>query len=786
MEKIIKKDVTEQYKEDMARYAITANRRRSTPEFRDGLKLVHRRIVHMMYQYEKCISEKTKVKSMAIVGSALKVVHPHGDTAVYNAMKPLTNWFEINMPLIVGQGNWGNFKGSNSAAARYTEAYLSKFALDCVISDIQESKQVVDWFDTYDGRTQEPEYMPVSVPLLLINGAFGIGLGMMTSIPKHNFNEVIDATIKLIKDPDASIELIPDHCMPCEIIKTNFKAIGDKGQGNYKVRGIIDIEEYKGRQALVIKSTPDLVFLNSVTDKLEELILSNKIIGIQDTAEEHTNFNMRYVIILKKGADPNFVKEMIYKNTSMESTSIVNFETLNGLEPIRMSYKSYLLAFIEFRKLTKFRLYCNRLQQVETKLHERDAYIKVLESGEINNIISMIQKQKTIDDNVLIEYLIKKINITDLQAAFIIGSDLKKLSMGYLNKYKTEAAELDKSSSFYLNKIVNDDFDQEIIDELMQYKKLYGKPRKCKIISAKDATDIPNGDFKVIITENNFVKKVGLNDSIGSFRGDNPKHILKVENVESILIFDEQGKVFKLPVNKIPFTDKNSTGTDIRMIVKNLTSNINTIMYEPVLKDLNGRKLKHFVTVITTGGNIKKLDIEDFLAVPPSGILFMKMDNGDTIKEVTIVADLLDIIVYSNSKALRMHMNEIPHLKRNTKGVKSISTKECIDGVSIIYPNTTDIVVITESGKINRFDVVALPCLGRNKTGSNVIKLGKGDAIHSIYGVNSNDTIRVVTKNTRVDIPVADIESSSSISQGVKILPMKADNIIKCMILKQK
>jgi len=189
---------------------------------------------------------------------------------------------------------------------------------------------------------------------------------------------------------------------------------------------------------------------------------------------------------------------------------------------------------------------------------------------------------------------------------------------------------------------------------------------------------------------------------------------------------------------------------------------------------------------VTTGGNIKKLDIEDFLAVPPSGILFMKMDNGDTIKDVTIVADLLDIIVYSNSKALRMHMNEIPHLKRNTKGVKSMSTKEYIDGLSIIYPNTTDIIVITESGKINRFDVVALPCLGRNKSGSSVIKLSKSDAIHSIYGVNSNDIVRVITRNTKVDISVADIESSSSISQGVKILPMKADNIIKCMILKQK
>lgn len=787
---IIIKDTLEQYKEDMSVYAIIVNRRRSTPEFKDGLKLVHRRILEVMYHYKHCVSEGTKCKSSAITGNVIASLHPHGDTAVYDAMKPLANWFECNMPLIEGWGNWGNFEGDGAAAQRYTEAYLSKFALDCVISDMRETNKVVDWVKAFDDETMEPEYMPVSVPLLLINGAYGIGVGMITSIPKHNFNEVIDATIKLIKDPNASVELIPDHCMPCEIIKTNFKEIGNKGEGKYVVRGIIDIEDYAGSKALVIKSTPDFVFLNTVTDKIEDLIVANKIIGIQKTEVAHIKdkngvAKPRFIIILKKGVDPNFVRDTIYKNTQMQTTCIVRFETLNGTEPVRMSYKSYLLAFIEFRKLTKFRLYCNRVQKLLTKMHEFETYITVLRSGEINNIIKMIQKQKTVDDNELIEYLVKKLNITDMQAKFIIGSNIKKLSIGYLQKYEEEYAKYKELSDKYEQKIISDDFEQEIIDELTEYKKIYGRPRNSKVISASDASDIPNGDFKIVITENNFIKKLTMNTPIGNFKNDKPRHVLKCENIENILLFDEMGKVFKLPVHKIPLTDKNSVGTDIRFLCKNINSKIIKIVYEPAIEKLSKNVVKHFITIVTRNGIIKKIDIEDCLAVPLSGILYIKLDEADTVQDVSIVGEPLSVIVYSDSKALKIGMNEIPHLKRNTKGVKSMNTKEFIDGLSIIYPNTTDVVIITESGYINRMDVVALSS-GRAKAGGSVIKLNKNDKIHSIFGVNMNDTIKIITANNKIEMPVSDIPVGSSISKGTKMISTKSDVIINALVIRNK
>jgi DNA gyrase subunit A len=790
-ERIIARNIVDQYKNDMIRYIIVANRRRSVPDRKDGLKLVHRRIIDAMYFNEGCSNHN--VKSSAVVGTVMKKSHPHGDVAIYNSMKPMANWFEIYMPLIDADGNFGNVQGDGQAAPRYTEVRLSKFALDCVISELKETKEVVDWVDTYDYRTLEPEFLPVSVPLLLINGAYGIGVGLITEIPKHNINEVIDATIQLIRDPESQIELIPDNCMPCHIINTNFKAIGNKGHGKYRVRGIIDIEEFQGKPALIIKSIPDLVYLNSVEEKLHELITSNKLPQIVDMVDDTRDEILkktkmcRFIIILKKGSDANYVREVIYKNTLMEKSCNVNFEVMDGIEPLRMSYKSYLLSFIEFRKITKFRLYCNKLQKAQTNLHELEAYIKVFESGELDNVLNMMKNQKTIDDSATIEYLINKLGVTDLQAKFIANGRRQELSWGYYNKYKNDVSKYSAQVEDYFNRITHDELlVEEIVNELILYKQKYGKPRNCKIVKMADESDIPKGEFKIVITENNFIKKISLNEFVGNSKGDSPKHVLKVDNTENILLLDDKGKVFKLPIHKVPFTDKSSNGIDIRILIKNLTANINTVLYEPTLSELSNKSVKYFVTIITREGYIKKLDIEDFMSVPPSGILYTKLNNGDIVKDIAIVANNLDIIVYSDYKALRMNMSDIPHYKRNTLGVNAMATNDKIDGLSIIYPGTTDIIVITESGKINKFDVVALPISERYKSGSSVIKLSKGDSIHSIHGVNNNTILKILTKNEKIEIPIEEIPSASSISSGTKMISLKSDNIIKSEVYRKK
>ena len=777
-----------QFKSDYTRYGIYILYRRVLSDYRDGLKPVQRRILWAMFKNTKAIT--STVKSAAVVGDVMKLYHPHGDAGIYGTMKPMANWFETYMPTISPVGNFGTFQGDPAAASRYTECKLSKFALENVLGDIIESPEAVDWSPTYNEAAMEPDYLPVKVPLLLINGSFGIGLGMRADIPSHNLNEVIDATLMLMDNPEAEVTLVPDHCMNCEIIDTDFSKICRSGFGHYKVRGKVDIEQYKNKTALVIKSVPNLTYLNSITDKIEDLIKAKKIIQIDNCFDESSVNEMRYVIILKPGSDPNYVKEVLYKNTSLEQTLRVNFETLNGLNPLRMSYKSYLLSFIDFRKMTKFRVYSNRLQTIQTKIHERDAYIKVLESGEIDNIIAIIKKQKTVDDSYLIEYLIKKLKITDLQAKYIIEADLKRLSIGYLEKYKAEAAELEVAKNELMTHIMDDRvIEQDIRDELVAIKQKYGKPRNCIIVKDNINSEIPKGEMTVVVTEKNFVRKVPAGSNIGSFRNDSIRTMIKLDNTDSMLIFDEMGKVFKLPIHKIPFTDKNSNGIDIRFLIKSLTANINTIIPESVVKNLSSKgqhNNKHYLVTLTNNGLIKRMDLDDFVTVPPSGIIYAKLDQGDFMKDIVIAHSSFSLIVYSDRKAVTMNVNDTPYLKRNTKGSRSMSNVDHVDGLCVIHNDCTDIAVITESGKINRINIVqGLTNSGKGKSGSNLIKLSSGDKIAGVVSGNVNDIIHIRCTEKDTILQFADLKIGSSISSGDKVFATRGNKIIRCYVERQ-
>lgn len=708
------------------------------------------------------------------------------NSGIYGAIKPMVNWFESKIPILDSQGSFGNLQGDPAAAERYTEVKLSKFAMDCVIGELADTDKSVDWIPNYSNTTFEPEFLPCKIPLLLVEGSLGIGVGLRADIPSHNLNEVIDATISLMHDPNQNVILIPDHCMPCYIYNTDWEKISKTGFGHYKIRGIIDIEDYKNKKALVIKSVPDLTFLDTIKYKLEELVEKKKIIQIENMFDECTIDKMRFVIVLKNGADPDYVREVIYKNTKMEQTLRINLETLYGFNPLRMSYKSYLLSFIDFRKNTKFRLYTNILQDVQTKIHEREAYIRVLESGEIDNIIKMIKKQKTVDDNELINYLMKKLKITDLQAKYIINADLRKLSIGYLNKYKEEAKNYEALRQKYMSILMDERLiEAEIEQELLDIKAKYGKPRTCKLITGTDDdVNIPRGMMQIAVTEKNFIRKVPEGTAIGSFRNDTIRTLIRIDNVDSMLIFDEQGRVFKLPVHKIPFTDRNSNGIDIRFMIKGLTANINCIIPESVVKELakkGSHNNKHYLITITRNGLYKRMDLDDFCTVPPSGILYAKLEQGDFIKDIIIAHSNFNIIVYSDRKAVSVNVNDIPYLKRNTKGSKSIYNADVVDGLCVIDQTKSDIIVITDTGKINRIPIMSLP-IGQNKKGFNVIKLGANDNINSIVSGNDSNIICVKTVKNYYEIPVSQLTIGSSISGGEKLVPMKADQMIRCWI----
>ena len=776
-EKIIPIKAAEQFQKDYREYALYVERHRVVPEFRDGLKPVQRRII---YTARFITDAQTNRKSADIVGSTMGKYHPHGDSSIIGALYTMTNWFQTKMPLFNGRGNFGNTYQNMPAAPRYTEVRLSNFTKDCILDELVSCKEIIDWEPNYDNSRLEPSFLPCKVPLLLINGCSGIAVGDKVDVPSHNICEVIDATIRLIQNPKSKVILIPDHCQSCEIVDTDWESINNMGHGTYKVRGIVDIEPYKGVnnkyrdcQTLVIKSCPNLTFLESIIDKLETMVKENKITGILDLEEQSTDNNMRFVIVLKPGTDPNYIKSELYKNTSLSQTARVNLKVLDINDKVnpakRLSYKGYLQAWIDFRKLTKLRYFENKLQKQMTRLHMIQLYIWAIESGEADNIIEIIKGNKTTDDNVLIEALIKKCKITDIQAKFFINCELKKLSKGYLASYKAEREKLTKETNYYRDCILTDGAIENIIcQELVEIRDKYGEPRKCRLITESEANGVTAGMFKVVLTEGNFIKKIGENEPLTKPKNDNIKFVLVGDNSKSILLFDSLGKVYNIPISKIPFADKNSNGVDIRLINKYINSSITAVVYEPMMEQFK----KGFVVTLTKYGFIKRMTSTDFLAVPTSGLVYCKLDEGDQIIDLCLFGNHAEVIVYGSKKALRIDINDIPILKRNARGCVSMSSKTTqVEGMSALNKSFTDLVIVTKNGYVNKI-IPDSVIKGRSKAGSNVIKLGKTDNIVSIYGINNNDALVCLIAPTgeAIEIPATQIANGTSISAGVKMI----------------
>lgn len=781
---IIQVDAHEQYMSNMARYSIYVLYSRFVPDIRDGLKPVQRRVLYAMWNDIGCVSASTKRKSANTVGTVIAKYHGHGDAAVYESMKPMTNHWETKIPLINYDSNSGSIQGGPQAAMRYTESYLSKFSVECLLGDMDVSKNVVDWQNTFDNHTIEPECLPVKVPLLLVNGAFGIAIGRRIEVPTHSLNDVIDATVAVLHNPNAKVVLVPDPCQKCEIVDTDWKKISNMGFGYFTERGIVETETLKnGNQILHIRSVPDMVTANSIMENIDNLIKNNTLVQIADIQDHSKEDELDIHLILKKGSDANYVKQTLYKNTSLQDLKRVNMEVIDGTNIRRVSYKAYIAYFLEFRRECKFRLYNTRLQKAETRLHQIDTYIKILESGDVENIIHMIRNQNSMDETYLVEWLMKKLKITDLQAKFVLHTEIGRLSKGHLNKYKEEQAKLNAEVASYINMITHDELiDQEIEAELLEIKAKYGKSRKSIIISEGEASNIPEGEFKVVLTEQNFIKKMAIEDPIKVVNGDQPKCITIADNAKDLLLFDQQGKVFRLPVNKISFTDRNSPGIDIRMLIKKATSNIISVMYVPIVEMLANKQSKYYIVTVTKGGLIKRMDLDDVINATPSGIIYSKINKGDSICDILIANHKSDIVVYTRSKALRFSIDEIPYLKRATLGNQAMKTAEPIDGISVITGDTKELIVVTAKGKFNRIQPSVLPKSSRNKAGSNVIKLTKSDYIKNIFTCSGDVVIKVTRADEVLEINASDIPMGSSISTGTKLCK---DSIIKAELIRK-
>ena len=776
-EKIIEVNMAKQSNSDLTAYAIYVTRFRSIPDIRDGLKSVIRRILW-------CIAHDFKgqgfVKTSALTGEVIKRYNPHGDTSVLMAIRNMINDFSTKYPTMDGSGSWGHKANPTPSAARYTECKISQFGLDIFIQDIFDDKRSTDWQNNYDNKCKEPCYLPAKIPTLLILGQLGIAVGIKCAIPSHNLGEVIDTTIKLIRDPNAPFCLIPDECMPCEIMETDFQKINDTGMGTYISQGIVDIGEYKNHPALYVRSLPDFTFFDSIKDKILELIDKGKMPYISDMISRSKvdiktgKTTFEEIIVLKKGTDPRFVREELYTNTAIRQTRQVKLLVINNNRLQALNYREYLLEFIKFRRMTIVRKFNAKLQTYKTIVHERQLYLKLMTSGEIDKIIDMIKKQDTRDDTILVEYLINKLKVTPLQARFLLNTDIRRLSKGYLKKYQEEL----KVYNEEINKIMTlltdpKNIDNYIINEMLEIKRKYNDKRLCRIISKSEANGIAPGTFKLIFTKKNFVKKVGENDTIGSISNDEVNFIITADNTENIFVFSAMGKIYKIPVHKIPISDKRSNGVSIAIINKYCTSDICCVARETTLQKLASSKaFNNFMYVISRNGFLKKMDIDDVLTASTSGIVYSKLDQGDHVQSILFGPTRMELMIYLNNKILRIPAKEAPYLKRFTKGNRVGTGRVHIDGMGFLTKDDDIAVILTKNGFVNIMRIEFIQPTTRFKAGTKVTTLGKDDEILSVFICKHTEKLVIQEGKNTLEFPLQTLlenKNMTSVSRGVQV-----------------
>lgn len=780
--------INEQFKKDFGCYTYFVALQRICPDYRDGLLNSHRAIISAASLFTH--AETKFVKSAAIVGDVMKYLHPHGDMSIYGTMTRLGTYYNCRYPLIDKTGCFGTIDGDQAASHRYTEARLSEFARLVLTDDLKPYSDdvAVDWIDNYSKDAKIPEYLPAKLPLLLLKGMDNIGVGDKISVPSHNLCEVVDACITLMHNPNANIVLIPDLPLPCDIVDTDWKKISKTGIGKFTARAIVNIEpyhgpkkSYAGRQTLRVLSLPPQVRLGAILERVADLVKERKIVQIEDYEsdsidDEHGELTVDLSFILSEGADPNYVKMLLYKHTDLQKSYGINLQVKKDNQRVRCGYKDYLMMFINYRRVHHARLMYNQITELKTRDEKLSSFVELIDSGKFDQIQQFIRTQK--EDVDLVEIVVNKFKVNPVQAHYAVSSTMAKQSKFARDKMVEEVKANEAKAEELLNIVRNPALiDAKIIDEMTKLKEKLGDARRCRVV--KKGANGPSGRFLVCVSDSNKIKIQGLTEPLTCSKGDNIRTVIDMDVSSALLVFTDNGRCYRIPGEKIPFSPAGTSGEDVRVINKNVGGNIVFITSEEIMNEAIERK--DFLISLSKSGFIKKVSLDDFSNVPVSGTIFSKIDQGDKIIDVCFTRPDMRVIVYNNDKALCLGMDDISWVKRNSRGSCSMKS-EFVEGMTPILPNMTDLLVVTSKGLINRISPITIKS-GRAKAGSSVIKLKAGDSIHSIIAVEPGHVIRAFCTNEIIDIPVESIKIGSTVSSGVKCIKQSSGDILKVTVI---
>ncbi|MDC0424750.1 DNA gyrase subunit A [Candidatus Pelagibacter ubique] len=808
-------------------YAMSVIVSRALPDVRDGLKPVHRRILFAMYKGGYDWSKQFR-KSARIVGDVIGKYHPHGDQSVYDALVRMVQDFSMSLPLVQGQGNFGSIDGDPAAAMRYTETRLAKVS-QYLIDDIE--KDTIEYKSNYDETEKEPSVLPAQYPNLLVNGAGGIAVGMATSIPPHNLGEIIDGTLALIENKDIKIKELMKHIpgpdfptggviIGKEIIKAGYNV----GRGSFKIRGEISVESQKnGRERLVITSVPYQVNKSVLNERIAQLVREKKIEGIKDIRDESNREGIRVAIDLRNGVEPETIKRLLYKNTSIESSFGFNTLAIVDGKPKICNLKEFLTNFLTFRedvviKKTKF-----DLKKAEDRAHILIGLSVSVEN--LDKIIKIIRSSKTPDDAKksllntkwkvnkslkLISLVEDKkgknlYSLSDPQVIAILELRLQKLTALGINEIEVEIKKLADLIKGY-KKIINSKKEllNVISEELKTIKEKFSVPRRTKIIDAILNYDIEETIQKesviITVTLQGYIKRGALSSVKQQKRGgkgksgittrdeDSVVQTLSVNTHTSVLFFSTEGLVYKIKAWKIPEGSTTSKGKSLFNILplKNHQS-ISSIM--PFPDDESDTKNLQIVFA-TAKGKVRKNSLEDFSSINSAGKIAIKLDPNDKIVGVEICKDDQDVMLSTkNGKCIRFESKKLRIFKgRSSKGIKGIELSPNDEIVSLSITNKEKIKKDTKSD--GRF-VLSITENGYGKKTLNneyrvtnrggkgiigIVNSPRNGSICSSFPVIEGDDVMISTNKGRViRVAVKEIRTAGRNTQGVRIIKLSGD-----------
>jgi DNA gyrase subunit A len=792
------RNVEDVMEDSFLRYSMSVIIDRALPDVRDGLKPVHRRILYSMGEQNLKPGSKFS-KSARIVGDVMGKYHPHGDSSIYDSMVRLAQDWVMRYKLVDGQGNFGSMDGDPAAASRYTEARLGKAGYE-LLTDLD--KDTVDFRDNYDGSEREPSVLPSKLPNILLNGQIGIAVGMATSIPPHNLSELVDATIHLIDNSEATVEdlmkFVKGPDFPTGAIVYGgapMKLAYQTGRGSVTIRAVTAIEETKkGRSQIVVTEIPFGVNKATLVEKIAELHKEKKIV-ISDLRDESARGAVRIVIELRKDSYPKKVLNQLFKLTPLQTNFHFNMLALvNGIQPKILGLSEILSEFIKHRQVVIRRRTEFELKAAKARAHILEGYKIALDH--IDEVIKLIRASET--SEIAQSGLMEKFGLTEIQAQSILAMQLRRLTGLEREKIENELKEL-LALIAKLEAILADEAEifKIIKSELLEVKEKFGDDRRSKIINSElgkfsDEELIPEEDSVILLTTENYIKRTLVSEYRRQHRGGKGKRGMTTKELDVIdklvpasthdylLFFTNKGRIFRLKAYEVPAASLAAKGVAaVNLLNLQPEEKITSIIRHEKDADETG-----YLFMATSKGTVKKTAMKDYTNIRTNGMIAIKLDDGDELKWIQKTTGENDVIISTSAgQAIRFNEKDARPMGRSARGVRGVRLRanDSVVGMDIVDNSENILLVISENGYGKMTKVSNFPSHKRGGVGIKAaVVTSKTGQIVDVRNIDpeSKELLMISSKGQAIRVALKDIPVLGRTTQGVRIMRLSESDRI--------